>query len=100
LKDWLVSSSTCSPTTPGPRRASSSGRTFGPDGFGVETNQFQELFISDMNRAARAAGVVLPTYGLNNTGADDAGRRPGGGRSDFADVIQVRAAGRATGRRG
>jgi hypothetical protein len=42
-------------------------RTFGPDGFGVETNEFQELFVADMNRAARAAGVVLPTYGLNNT---------------------------------
>jgi predicted phage terminase large subunit-like protein len=42
-------------------------RAFGPDGFGVETNQFQELFVADMNRAARAAGVVLPTYGLNNT---------------------------------
>jgi predicted phage terminase large subunit-like protein len=25
------------------------------------------LFVADRNRAARAAGVVLPTYGLNNT---------------------------------
>lgn len=42
-------------------------RTFKPDGFAVETNQFQELLKIEFERAAATRGVVLPTYGIVNT---------------------------------
>jgi predicted phage terminase large subunit-like protein len=41
--------------------------TFGPAGLTIETNQFQELFMADIQRVARDRGVMMTTYGLNNT---------------------------------
>jgi len=41
-------------------------REFRPDGFAIETNQFQELFCVDFERVGQEQGVFLPIYGLNN----------------------------------
>jgi predicted phage terminase large subunit-like protein len=41
-------------------------KTFQPDGFAVEINLFQELFIADMQRAALAARIALHLHGVNN----------------------------------
>lgn len=40
---------------------------FNPDAVAVETNQFQELLLSPLQEAAKAAGIVtLPTYRIDN----------------------------------
>jgi predicted phage terminase large subunit-like protein len=41
-------------------------RQFRPDGFAIETNQFQELLAADFQRAGQEQRVVLPIYGLDN----------------------------------
>jgi hypothetical protein len=41
-------------------------RLFKPDGFGVETSQFQQLLMVDFERVGRAQQVPLPLYGLDN----------------------------------
>jgi predicted phage terminase large subunit-like protein len=41
--------------------------TFGPAGLAIEINQFQELFMADIQRVARDRNVMMTTYGLNNT---------------------------------
>jgi predicted phage terminase large subunit-like protein len=41
-------------------------RTLRPDGFGVETNQFQELLANDFLRVSAQHGVTLPLYKFNN----------------------------------
>jgi predicted phage terminase large subunit-like protein len=41
-------------------------RRFKLDGFGVETNQFQELLVLEFRRLARRQGFHLPLYGINN----------------------------------
>jgi predicted phage terminase large subunit-like protein len=40
---------------------------FKPDGFAIEINQFQELFVAPIQEAARLADVTMPIYGINNT---------------------------------
>jgi predicted phage terminase large subunit-like protein len=40
--------------------------TFGPAGFAIEINQFQELFVADIRRVAQREGVAVPVYGVNN----------------------------------
>jgi predicted phage terminase large subunit-like protein len=42
-------------------------RAFQPDGFAVETNQFQELLATEMNRLAQARRIGLPLYAFDNT---------------------------------
>jgi hypothetical protein len=42
-------------------------RQFQPDGFGVETNQFQELLVADFQRVGREQKIHLPLYGVPNT---------------------------------
>jgi predicted phage terminase large subunit-like protein len=37
-----------------------------PDAFAIEINQFQELFIADIQRVAERERVVINTFGLNN----------------------------------
>jgi predicted phage terminase large subunit-like protein len=41
-------------------------KTFQPDGFAIEINQFQELFVAPIQVAAQQAKVAMPIYGLNN----------------------------------
>ena len=41
-------------------------RLFRPDGFAIETNTFQELFVVDFQRVGRERHVHLPMYGVNN----------------------------------
>jgi len=41
-------------------------RTFRPDWFGVEVNQFQQLLADDINRQAAEQGVIMPLYTLDN----------------------------------
>ena len=40
---------------------------FRPDGFAIETNQYQELLKDEMDRLSRKRGLLIPTYGLNNS---------------------------------
>jgi predicted phage terminase large subunit-like protein len=42
-------------------------RTFMPDGFVVETNQFQELLADELRRRAEEEHIRLPLYQVNNT---------------------------------
>lgn len=42
-------------------------RQFQPDGFGVETNQFQELLAAEFQRVGREQKLHLPLYGVPNT---------------------------------
>jgi predicted phage terminase large subunit-like protein len=39
---------------------------FRPDGFAIETNQFQELLVAELKRVGLQRKVHLPVYGLNN----------------------------------
>jgi predicted phage terminase large subunit-like protein len=39
---------------------------FKPDGFAIETNQFQELLIAEFQRVSQQRKVLLPIYGLDN----------------------------------
>lgn len=41
-------------------------RTFRPDGFAVETNQFQELLATELLRTAQQRGIFLPLYPIDN----------------------------------
>lgn len=41
-------------------------RTFQPQYFGVEVNQFQQLLVDDINQASAVAGVPVPIYELDN----------------------------------
>jgi predicted phage terminase large subunit-like protein len=41
-------------------------KAFGPSGFAIEVNQFQELFVADIQRVAQREGVAVPVYGVNN----------------------------------
>jgi predicted phage terminase large subunit-like protein len=41
-------------------------KEFKPEGFAIEVNQFQELFVAPIQEAARLANVMMPIYGLNN----------------------------------
>jgi predicted phage terminase large subunit-like protein len=41
-------------------------KTWAPEGFAIETNQFQELFVADMQRVARRELVSMPTHGMCN----------------------------------
>jgi predicted phage terminase large subunit-like protein len=41
-------------------------RTFRPDWFGVETNQFQQLLADDLQRLGDQRGVMMPLFGINN----------------------------------
>jgi predicted phage terminase large subunit-like protein len=41
-------------------------RLFKPEGFAIETNQFQELLCAEFQRAGLHERVHLPMYGLNN----------------------------------
>jgi predicted phage terminase large subunit-like protein len=41
-------------------------REFGPDGFGVEANQFQQLLADEIERVSRERGMPLPLYTINN----------------------------------
>jgi predicted phage terminase large subunit-like protein len=41
-------------------------RTFKPDGFAVETNQFQELLVSNLNRLSRERGMIIPVCPFDN----------------------------------
>jgi len=41
-------------------------RTFCPDWFGVEVNQFQHLLAEDINRRAEKQGVIMPLYTIDN----------------------------------
>ena len=41
-------------------------RTFVADGFAVETNQFQELLATELNRVANERGMHLPIFTMNN----------------------------------
>jgi predicted phage terminase large subunit-like protein len=41
-------------------------RLFVRDGFAVETNQFQELLVTELQQAGLDRGVHLPTYTVNN----------------------------------
>ena len=40
-------------------------RSFRPDAFGVETNQFQELLADDLLQVAQERGILMPLYTLN-----------------------------------
>jgi len=42
-------------------------RQFQPDGFAVETNTFQELFVTEFRREGQRLRIDLPLYGLENT---------------------------------
>jgi predicted phage terminase large subunit-like protein len=42
-------------------------RTFKPEGFAVETNQFQELLAGEIDRVAQARRVPMPLYGIDNS---------------------------------
>jgi len=42
-------------------------RQWKPDGFGIEVNQFQELFRPDFERVGTLEKVAMPIYGVNNT---------------------------------
>src|SRR5262249_3040156 len=42
------------------------GQNFRPDGFAVETNQFQSLLADEMNRLACARRLWLPIFGFEN----------------------------------
>lgn len=42
-------------------------RTFKPDGFAVETNQFQELLAAEMDRVGKERGVGMPLYRFDNS---------------------------------
>ena len=41
-------------------------RLFQPEGFAIETNQFQELLCADFERVGQQERVHLPLYGVNN----------------------------------
>ena len=41
-------------------------RLFKPEGFAIETNQFQELLCAEFQRVGLHERVHLPMYGLNN----------------------------------
>ena len=41
-------------------------RLFNPDGFALETNQFQELLAAEFQRLGEKQRVHLPIYGINN----------------------------------
>jgi hypothetical protein len=41
-------------------------RQFRPDGFAIETNVFQQLFVPDFQRVGREQQVDLPIYTINN----------------------------------
>jgi predicted phage terminase large subunit-like protein len=41
-------------------------KEFKPDGFAIEINQYQELFVAPIQEAAREAKVPMPSYGINN----------------------------------
>jgi PBSX family phage terminase large subunit len=41
-------------------------RTFQPQFFGFEVNQFQELLMDDVKRASAVSGVPIPTCGIDN----------------------------------
>lgn len=42
-------------------------RDFGPLAFGVEVNQYQELLADQLAQASKAAGIMLPVFGITNT---------------------------------
>jgi predicted phage terminase large subunit-like protein len=42
-------------------------RVFQPDGFAIETNQFQELLVAPFLQAAQAQHMTLPIYTIENT---------------------------------
>jgi predicted phage terminase large subunit-like protein len=41
-------------------------RQFRPEGFAIETNQFQQLFVPDFQRVGREQNVDLPIYTIDN----------------------------------
>ena len=41
-------------------------RTFQPDGFAVEVNQFQQLLADELNRLSQEWNVLLPLYTIDN----------------------------------
>lgn len=41
-------------------------RSFQPDGFMIEVNQFEELLATEINRFATARGLLLPLYTTDN----------------------------------
>jgi predicted phage terminase large subunit-like protein len=41
-------------------------RQFRPEGFAIETNQFQQLFVPDFQRVGREQNVDLPIYAIDN----------------------------------
>ena len=50
-----------------PSGQSSLMNTFRPHGFGVETNQFQELLAEEIARLAKPLNLKMPIYHLNNS---------------------------------
>jgi predicted phage terminase large subunit-like protein len=42
-------------------------KQFKPDGFGIEINQFQHLFMPEFQRVGREQRIHLPLHGINNT---------------------------------
>lgn len=42
-------------------------RGFGPDAFGIEINQFQEVLAQNFEEVSKKTGLMLPLHGIHNT---------------------------------